>query len=135
LEHILVIITLLVTVSEKTFLENERWQSLIVMGDTSNFSISRLTNYSIGKVLRTANQDRETANSHALSSPFDPDLKASPSLFTHAKSAQSVNHDINTRDRTSRHACLEVKFGFKRKIGSLSEGSVPVIFISMLLTH
>jgi hypothetical protein len=32
---------------------------------------------------------------------------------------------------TSRHACLEVKFGFKKKIGSLSEGSVPVIFISM----
>jgi hypothetical protein len=26
-----------------------------------------------------------------------PNLKASPRLFTHAKSAQSVNHDINTR--------------------------------------
>ena len=33
------------------------------------------------------------------------------------------NHDINTRDL--------VKFGFKEKIGSLSERSVPVIFISM----
>jgi hypothetical protein len=31
-----------------------------------------------------------------------PDLKASPSLFTHAKSAQSVNHDVNTRDVTTR---------------------------------
>jgi hypothetical protein len=30
-------------------------------------------------------------------------VKASPSLFTHAKSAQSVNHDINTRDLTSTH--------------------------------
>jgi hypothetical protein len=36
---------------------------------------------------------------------------------------------------TSRHACLEVKFGFKKKIGSLSEGSVPVIFISMFTTE
>jgi hypothetical protein len=26
---------------------------------------------------------------------------------------------------------MEVKFGFKKKIGSLSEGSVPVIFISI----
>jgi hypothetical protein len=36
--------------------------------------------------------------------------RASPSLFTHAKSAQSiaqsVNHDINTRVLTPRHACL-----------------------------
>ena len=31
-----------------------------------------------------------------------PNLKASPSLFTHAKSAQSVNHDINTRNVTTR---------------------------------
>ena len=29
-------------------------------------------------------------------------------------------------------ACLEVRFGFKKKIDSLSEGSVPVIFISMV---
>ena len=56
-----------------------------------------------------------------------PNLKASPSLFTHAKSAQSVNHDINTRVWGSR-------FGFKKKIGSLSEGCVPVIFISMVRT-
>jgi hypothetical protein len=42
-----------------------------------------------------------------------------------------ANHDINTRVLTSRHACLEVRFGFKEKIGSLSQGSVPVIFISM----
>ena len=54
-----------------------------------------------------------------------PKLKTSPSLFTHAKSAQSVNHDINTRVWGSR-------FGFKKKIGSLSEGSVPVLFISMV---
>jgi hypothetical protein len=47
----------------------------------------------------------------------------------HAKSVQSVNHDISTRERdlAFRHACLEVRFGFKKKIGSLSEGSVPVI--------
>jgi hypothetical protein len=60
-----------------------------------------------------------------------PNLKASPKRFTHAKSAQSVNHDINTRDLTSRHTCLEIKFGFKKKIGSLSEGDVSVIIISM----
>jgi hypothetical protein len=66
---------------------------------------------------------------------FEANLKGSPSLFTHAKCAQSVNDDINTRNLTSRHwhACLEVKFGFKKKIlGNLSEGSVPVIFISMV---
>ena len=56
-----------------------------------------------------------------------PNLKTSPSLFTHAKSAQSVNHDINTRVWGSR-------FGFKKKMGSLSEGSVPVLFISMVRT-
>jgi hypothetical protein len=54
-----------------------------------------------------------------------PNLKTSPSLFTHAKSAQSVNHDINTR---------LWRFGFKKKIGSLSEGSIPVVFISMVRT-
>ena len=56
-----------------------------------------------------------------------PNLKTSPSLFTHAKSAQSVNHDINTRVWGSR-------FGFKKKRGSLSEGSVPVLFNSMVRT-
>jgi hypothetical protein len=56
-----------------------------------------------------------------------PNLKTSPSLFTHAKSAQSVNPDINTRVWGSR-------FGFKKKRGSLSEGSVPVLFISMVRT-
>ena len=44
------------------------------------------------------------------------------SLFRHAKSTQSVDDDIKTRDLTSRHACLELKFAFKKKIGSLSEG-------------
>ena len=29
-----------------------------------------------------------------------PNLKASPSLFTHAKSTQTVNHDVNSRDVT-----------------------------------
>jgi hypothetical protein len=38
-----------------------------------------------------------------------PNSKASPSLSTHAKSAQSVNHDINTRVLTSRHACLDLQ--------------------------
>jgi hypothetical protein len=41
---------------------------------------------------------------------------ASPSLFTHAKGAQSVNHDRNTRVWRS----------------NLFEGRVPVIFISMI---
>ena len=35
-----------------------------------------------------------------------PNPKASPSLFTHAKSAQSVNHDINTRDVTTRSSYI-----------------------------
>ena len=56
-------------------------------------------------------------------------LKASPNLFTHAKSVQLVNYDINTRDLTSRHACLEDDLA--QEIGNLSEGSVPVIFIPM----
>ena len=50
------------------------------------------------------------------------------------KCAQSVNLDINMCVLTSRCACLEVRFGFKEKIGSLSElGSFPVIFISMCM--
>jgi hypothetical protein len=51
---------------------------------------------------------------------FEANLKASPSLFTHMKRAQSVNYDMNTRVWGS-------IFGFKKKISSLSEGSVPVI--------
>jgi hypothetical protein len=35
-----------------------------------------------------------------------PNLKTSPSLFTHAKSAQSVNHDINTRNVTTRSSYI-----------------------------
>ena len=35
-----------------------------------------------------------------------PNLKASPSLFTHAKSAQSVNRDVNTRDVTTRSSYI-----------------------------
>jgi hypothetical protein len=53
-----------------------------------------------------------------------PNLKASPSFFTRAKSGQSVNHDIDTHVWGSR-------FGFKKKIGNLSEGIVIVLFISM----
>jgi hypothetical protein len=34
-------------------------------------------------------------------------------------------------DLTFRHTCVGVRFGFKKKLGSCSEGSVPVIFISM----
>jgi hypothetical protein len=49
---------------------------------------------------------------------------AGPSLFTHAQSI--LNHDTNTRVWGSH-------FGFKKKIGSLSEGRVSVIFISMVL--
>jgi hypothetical protein len=52
----------------------------------------------------------------------------------HLKSAQSVNHDINMRNLTSRHVCLEVKFDFKKKIGNFSEASILVIFISMMQT-
>ena len=40
--------------------------------------------------------------------------------------------NINTRDRISRYGYLGIKFGFKKNIlSSLSEGSIPVIFISM----
>jgi hypothetical protein len=40
--------------------------------------------------------------------------------------------NINTRDRISRHGYLGIRFGFKKNIlSSLSEGSIPVIFISM----
>jgi hypothetical protein len=53
---------------------------------------------------------------------FEANLKASPSLFTHMKSTQSVNHDTNTRVLTPRGS----RFGFKKKIGSLPEGRVPV---------
>ena len=42
-----------------------------------------------------------------------PNLKASPRLFTHAKSTRLVNHDVNSRDVTR----------------------VPVIFISMGTIH
>ena len=41
-----------------------------------------------------------------------PNLKASPSLSKHAKTARPVNHDINTRVLTPR-------FGSKKKIGNL----------------
>jgi hypothetical protein len=51
-----------------------------------------------------------------------PNLKTTPSLFMHEKSAQSVNHHINTQFFTS-------DFGCKNNIGSISEGSVPVIFL------
>jgi hypothetical protein len=44
-----------------------------------------------------------------------PNLKASPSLFTHAKSAQSVNHYMNVRVLTPRHACLGVKIWLQEK--------------------
>ena len=47
-----------------------------------------------------------------------PNLKANPRLFTHVKRAQSVNHDMKTR-----------------VWGSLSEGSIPVLFISMYITQ
>ena len=59
--------------------------------------------------------------------PPTGNLKPKKNLKTHAKSAQSVNHDINTRAWGSR-------FGFKKKIDSLSEGSVPVLFILMVRT-
>jgi hypothetical protein len=52
----------------------------------------------------------------------------SPSLLMHAKSAQSVNYDINTRVLNTDTSRI---VGFKKKIGSLSERNVPVIFISM----
>jgi hypothetical protein len=50
--------------------------------------------------------------------------------------SQSVNHMILYKDRTraltSRHACMEIRFFFKEKTGSLSEGyCVAVTFISM----
>jgi hypothetical protein len=42
-----------------------------------------------------------------------PNLKTSPTLFMHAKSAQDFTSD----------------FDCKNNIGSISEGSVPVIFL------
>jgi hypothetical protein len=39
---------------------------------------------------------------------------------------------INTLVLIPRHACLGVRFGFKKKIGSLSETIFPVIFISLI---
>ena len=65
---------------------------------------------------------------------FEAKLEEQSQSF-HACKECSINHDINTRDLTSRHACREVRFGFKKNIGSLSEGSVPVIFISMVYTY
>ena len=53
-----------------------------------------------------------------------PNLKASPSLFTHAKNAQSLIHVINT--------WVWGQIWFQEKDRQLSEGSTPVIFISML---
>ena len=44
-----------------------------------------------------------------------PNLKASPSLFMHAKSAQSVNHDVNTRDVTTRSSYIHFN-GYKTLI-------------------
>jgi hypothetical protein len=41
-----------------------------------------------------------------------PNLKASPSLFTHANNAQSVNHDVNTRDVTTRSSYIHFN-GYK----------------------
>jgi hypothetical protein len=58
-------------------------------------------------------------------------LKAGPSLFTHAKSAQSVNYDLKTRVLISKHACLEVRFGFKKKIGILQYLKVAFQFYSV----
>ena len=34
-----------------------------------------------------------------------------------------------------KHACLEVKFGFKSCITGLTEGSLPVILISLVLSN
>ena len=56
-----------------------------------------------------------------------PNLKASPSLFTRAKSGQSVNHDIDTHVWGSR-------FGFKKKIGNLSESIFPVLLETLITT-
>ena len=65
---------------------------------------------------------------------FEAKLESQSQSFTNAESVQSVSHDMNMCDLTSRHAWMEVRFGFKKKIGSLSEGSIPIIFISMHLT-
>jgi hypothetical protein len=53
-----------------------------------------------------------------------PNLKASPSLFTHAKNARSLIHVINT--------WVWGQIWFQEKDRQLSEGSTPVIFISMM---
>ena len=62
--------------------EDESWQSRIVAGDVSSSRVTKqrldkCSNYvlihdGVGKALRTANQLCATANSHALSSLFNP---------------------------------------------------------------
>ena len=46
---------------------------------------------------------------------FEAKLEVSPSLFTHAKSSQSVNHAINTRVLAPKHACLGVQIWLQGK--------------------
>jgi hypothetical protein len=64
-----------------------------------------------------------------------PNLMVNPSLFTHVKSALSVNDDINTCGLTSRHACQEIIFAFKKKIGSLSEGIAFRLYSFQWVNH
>jgi hypothetical protein len=46
--------------------------------------------------------EMNTAGTSPSTEYLKPNLNASPRLFTRAKSAESVNHDISTRNLTSR---------------------------------
>ena len=51
----------------------------------------------------------------------------------HVKSAQSVNHELFMIQTHGFDPVWQSRFGFKKKIGSLCEGSIPVIFTSMVV--
>ena len=56
---------------------------------------STLWTLSLHNILSRNEKCIENATSNRITGNLKPNLKASPSLFTHAKSAQSINHDIN----------------------------------------
>ena len=51
------------------------------------------------------------------------------------KRVQLARQHAKVRDFTSRHACLEVKFGFRQVQVCFIGGSLPVILSSMARTH
>ena len=51
------------------------------------------------------------------------------------KRVQFAREHAKVRDFTSRHACLEVKFGFRQIQVCFIGGSLPVILSSMVVSH